>query len=55
MRRWSRRAALVNAAARAEHAGRASGNGHGGYNPLVDATPDELARLEAAVRGGDDR
>jgi cytochrome c-type biogenesis protein CcmH len=56
MRRWSQRAAAVAAAARAEHADRASANGHGAYNPLVDATPDELAELEAAVRGtGDDR
>ena len=54
MRRWSRRAAAVAAAQRAEHAGRASGNGHGTLDPLVDATPDELARLEAAVRAGDD-
>ena len=53
MRRWSRRAAAVAAAARAEHAGRASGNGHGAYDPFVDATPDELAQLEAAVRAGD--
>jgi hypothetical protein len=54
MRRWSQRAAAVAAAQRAEHAGRASGNGHGAYDPAVDATPDELARLAAAVRGGDD-
>jgi cytochrome c-type biogenesis protein CcmH len=55
MRRWSRRAAAVAAAERAAHAGRASGNGHGALDPMVDATPDELSRLEAAVRGGDDR
>ncbi len=54
MRRWSQRAAAVAAAARAEHAERAATNGHGAYNPLADATPDELAQLEAAVRGGGD-
>ena len=54
MRRWSRRAAAVAAATRAEHASRASGNGHGAYDPTVDATPDELAQLAAAVRGGND-
>ncbi len=53
-RRGSPRAAAVAAAARAEHAERAATNGHGAYNPLADATPDELAQLEAAVRGGDD-
>jgi len=51
----SRRAAAVAASERAAHAGRASGNGHGALDPMVDATPDELSRLEAAVRGGDDR
>lgn len=57
MRRWSHRAAAVAAAARAEHAGHAAGNGRSGgaYDAQLDATPDELARLEAAVRGGDDR
>jgi cytochrome c-type biogenesis protein CcmH len=59
MRRWSRRAAEVAAASHAAHARRASGNGHGAYTPdagsVGDATPDELAALEAAVRGGDDR
>ncbi len=59
MRRWSRRAAAVAAATQAEQARRASGNGHGAYTPSAgyagDATPDELAALNAAVRGGDDR
>lgn len=59
MRRWSRRAAAVSAAAQAERARRAAGNGHGAYTASAgyagDATPDELAALEAAVRGGDER
>jgi cytochrome c-type biogenesis protein CcmH len=55
MRRWSHRAAAVAAATRAEHAQRAAGNGHGAPGAADDATPDELAQLEAAVRGGDDR
>jgi cytochrome c-type biogenesis protein CcmH len=57
MRRWSRRAAAVAEASHAAHARRASGNGHGAYTPAGgyagDATPDELAALDAAVRGGD--
>jgi cytochrome c-type biogenesis protein CcmH len=59
MRRWSRRAAQVSAAEAAAHAQRASENGHAAYTPGAgyagDATPDELAALNAAVRGGDDR
>lgn len=53
MRRWSHRAAAVAAATRAEHAGRAAGNGRGGHDAVVDATPDELAQLDAAIRAGD--
>lgn len=59
MRRWSRRAAAVAAVAHADQARRASGNGHGAPAAdgtlAIDATPDELARLEAAVRGTDHR
>lgn len=57
MRRWSRRAAAVAAASHAAHARRASGNGHGAYTAAGyagDATPDELAALDAAVRTGGD-
>lgn len=59
MRRWSRRAAAVAAVAHAEHVRGAAGNGHGAAPAagvyVGDATPDELARLEAAVRGTSDR
>jgi cytochrome c-type biogenesis protein CcmH len=50
IRRWGTRAAAAQAA---HTAARASGNGvPTGLTPAaVDATPDELARLEAAVRG----
>jgi hypothetical protein len=50
IRKWGRRAAAVQAAqaAQASHAPRAAD----GIGPTADdATPDELARLEAAVRG----
>ena len=50
IRRWGTRAAAAQAAHAAAHA---SGNGvPAGRTPAAaDATPDELARLEAAVRG----
>jgi cytochrome c-type biogenesis protein CcmH len=56
IRRWGRRAAEVNAAARADlaHVG-ANGSAPSSAPWAGDATPDELARLEAAVRSEDDR
>lgn len=54
IRKWGRRAAEVNAAALAARpAVVAGGNGRAAWGP-DDATPDELARLEAAVRAEDD-
>lgn len=60
IRKWGRRAALVNAehaAQLASHdAHHAAGNGaRGRAVDELDATPEELARLEAVVRGEDVR
>jgi cytochrome c-type biogenesis protein CcmH len=49
IRRWGRRAAEASAQARAA---RAAANGSAPH--ALHATPDEMARLEAAVRGEDD-
>jgi cytochrome c-type biogenesis protein CcmH len=68
IRRWGQRAAVVNAA-HAAHRGHTAGNGgrpgsangstNGSTNGAMpypdDATPEELARLEAAVRGEEPR
>lgn len=48
IRKWGRRAAAVQAAHDARVASGLAGNG---ASPAAEASPDELARLEAAVRG----
>ena len=48
IRKWGRRAAAVQAAHDARIASGLAGNG---ASPAAEASPDELARLEAAVRG----
>jgi cytochrome c-type biogenesis protein CcmH len=54
IRKWGARAEAANAAARAERARlHGAANGNGTHPDRLDATPDELARLEAAVRGED--
>ncbi len=54
IKRWTTRAA-VNAAARADGAGAAvaAGAGVAGATPRIDATADEMARLEKALREED--